>query len=160
MYYFKHTRIPSPSGERVSPVRKWQLQKDGSRELVVVGETDIYAKIQSAKDDCDIYKLLDRHAAGDFTALNLQAQRAYADITSAPKNIHEAVANVNKAKEHFFQLPVEIREAFGNDPRSFVEKSDNAEEFSKPFMDYFKAHGYEFKKVSDTPKGDDKGGEK
>ena len=110
--------------------------------LVKVGDTNIYAKIQEGKDDCDVYKILDRFTAGDVSALHRKAHGIYADLTIMPDNIHEAAARVDKAMDDFMSLPAEVREAFGNDPEKFVSLATEApDQFKKPFLDFYKKYG-------------------
>lgn len=144
-------RFFAPSGSRTADIYKHQQKpeklSDGTvvyrDELVKVGETDVYAKIQEARDDCDVYKILDRAACGDIAAMRKvqgAPESAYADIRGIPKNIHEIKKQQNSAMQSFEQLPSEIRAAFGNDPAEFVKASADREKFTQPFIDFYKKH--------------------
>ena len=156
-------RFYAPAGEKKGPVYKEKLvtekAEDGSdiirKKLVQVGETDIVAKIQACKDDCDVYKILDRFTGGDVTALHRTAHAVYADLSEMPRNIHEAVQRVDNAMDSFMTLPVEIREAFNNDPEEFVAAVKDKEKFTAPFLEFYKKYGVSHKSLED-----DKGGKK
>ena len=156
-------RFYSPAGEKKAPVYKEKLvtekSEDGSdiirKKLVQVGETDIVAKIQACKDDCDVYKILDRFTGGDVAALHRTAHAVYADLSEMPRNIHEAVRRVDNAMDSFMTLPVEIRQAFNNDPEEFVAAAKDKEKFAAPFLEFYKKHGASHESLEK-----DKGGKK
>lgn len=156
-------RFYAPVGETKAPVYKEKLVTekldDGTeiirKKLVQVGETDIVAKIQACKDDCDVYKILDRFTGGDVAALHRTAHSVYADLTQMPRNIHEAVQRVDNAIESFMSMPAEIREAFNNDPEEFVAAAKDKEKFAAPFLEFYKKHGVSHKSLEDD-KGEEK----
>lgn len=49
---------------------KLDVDELGNQVVVKDKERDIQAEINSYADDCSIYKILERHNAGDLTALN------------------------------------------------------------------------------------------
>lgn len=157
-------RFFAPSGSRTADIYKHEQKpeklSDGTvvyrDELVKVGETDVYAKIQEARDDCDVYKILDRAACGDIVAMRKvqgAPESAYVDIRGIPKNIHEVKKQQDAAINNFQSLPEEIRAAFGNDPVEFVKASADKEKFAQPFIDFYKKYT-ESKKTE--PKKEDK----
>ena len=157
-------RFFAPSGSRTAAIYKHQQKQeklsDGTvvycDELVQVGETDVYAKIQEARDDCDIYKILDRAACGDITAMHKvqgAPEYAYIDTRGLPKNIHEVKKQQDEAINKFQSLPEEIRAAFDNDPAKFVEVSADQKKFAQPFIDFYKKYS-ESQKTE--PKKEDK----
>lgn len=63
--------------EPVKPIKlhpelnyKLAIDEFGNEVVVSDGERDIQAEIDSFADECSIYKILERHEAGDLTALN------------------------------------------------------------------------------------------
>ena len=157
-------RFFAPSGSRMADIYKHEQKaeklSDGTvvyrDELVKIGETDVYAKIQEARDDCDVYKILDRAACGDITAMHKvqgAPEYAYIDTRGLPKNIHEVKKQQDTAVKKFQSLPEEIRAAFGNDPAEFVKASADKEKFTQPFIDFYKKYT-ESKKTE--PKKEDK----
>lgn len=156
-------RFYAPAGEKKAPVYKEKLVteklEDGReifrKKLIQVGETDIVAKIQACKDDCDIYKILDRFTGGDVAALHRTAHAVYADLSEIPRNIHEAVQRVDNAVDSFMSMPPEIREAFNNDPEEFLAAAKDQKKFAAPFLEFYKKHG-----VSHNSLEDEKGGKK
>lgn len=91
----------------------------GREELKLVGKTNRYNKIQSYTDECDIYNLINRYNNGDDTVL-MQRAAQYADVTTAPKNLHEALAIVSKAKHDFDRLPVAVKQQYNNNYMEFL----------------------------------------
>lgn len=62
------------------PIYQLKEFEDGHHELVVTGYTDRNAKIQEAKDSCDLKKLVDKFMrTGDISVLN-QCQPVYGDF--------------------------------------------------------------------------------
>lgn len=92
---------------------------DGRYELVEVGQSNLYNEIQSHKDSCDIYKLLERFQSGDLSALS-KVVGQYMDITDAPKTLAEAYTFVGNAEKFFSKLPLSIRDAYDHDPSKFI----------------------------------------
>lgn len=158
-------RFYAPVGETKAPVYKEQLVteklEDGTdiirKKLVKVGETDIVAKIQACKDDCDVYKILDRFTGGDVAALHRTAHNIYTDLTTLPRNIHEAVSKVDQAVDDFMSMPVEIRQAFNNDPEEFLAAARDKDKFAAPFLEFYKKHGVSHQSLEkESDKGDKK----
>lgn len=67
--------VLSPKGSNMKDVFERQDNKDGSCELVKVGETDIQEKINSFKEQTDYVTLLEKMEAGDPVA-TVRAQAA------------------------------------------------------------------------------------
>lgn len=116
--------IRSNSG---SPFKSEKLLQivDGRYELIEVGKSNLYNEIQSHKDSCDIYKILERFQAGDVSALS-QVVGQYLDITDAPKNLAEAYTFIGNAEKFFSKLPLKLREEYDFDPSKFVSDLGSA----------------------------------
>lgn len=97
---------------------KLKIETDGSRSLVADGKVNIYAKIQSFAQDCDINYLLTRFANGDASALS-KVQGFYGDFTSVPTSVQELQQRVVDAEKLFYQLPLDVREQFNHSPSMF-----------------------------------------
>lgn len=93
---------------------------------------------QAFKDECDINKIVERHAANgtlDEFLGDAQASRPGTgiDLYDYP-NFDEAMNAVAMANSLFQELPANIRERFGNNPAKLVEfmqDSKNADEAIK-----------------------------
>lgn len=96
----------------------YKFEKDGSRHLVIIGQTNVYEKIQADKDSCDINKIIERFVAGDDSALN-KVKGMYFDATDFPTNYAEYLQRQNDGNVLFKRLPIEIKEKFNNDPNEF-----------------------------------------
>lgn len=104
-----------------SPLKSDKLLQlvDGRYDLVEVGQSNLYREIQSHKDSCDIYKLLERYQSGDVSSLSKVAGQ-YLDITDAPKTLAEAYTFIGNAEKFFGKLPLKLREEYDFDPSKFV----------------------------------------
>ncbi|MCI9476501.1 MAG: hypothetical protein HFE71_08540 [Emergencia sp.] len=117
--YTKNTaEITSSVGSSMQPSYKMTVEKDGQRVLKHVGETDLYAEIQSHKDSCDINYILQRFAQGDQTALS-KIQGVYGDFTQMPTTLAELQQRVVDAESLFYNLPVDVRAEFNHSPSEF-----------------------------------------
>ncbi len=104
-----------------SPLKSDKLLQliDGRYDLVEVGKSNLYNEIQSHKDSCDIYKLLERYQNGDVSALS-HVVGQYMDITDAPKTLAEAYTFVRNAEKFFSKLPLKVRDEYDHDPVKFL----------------------------------------
>lgn len=128
------TAIHAVPGSRMKDDRLLQMV-DGHYELVTVGQSDLYAEIQSHKDSVDINKLLERYRNGDTGALQ-HVVGQYMDIVDAPKTLAEAYEYIHNAKAFFYNLPLDIRKEYDHDASAFIRDlgSDHSRElFSKVF---------------------------
>ena len=111
-YGEKPPRRPANPGSGTEPHYVQRYDETGHPYLVKDGETDVYAIIQSHKDECDINVLLQKYTGGDMTVLHQGG--TYADIADLPENMHEMVNFVNAQKERFESLPAAIKQKFEN----------------------------------------------
>ena len=111
-YGEKPQREPQEPGNRMQPHYRQKYDENGHPYLIKDGETDVYAIIQSHKDECDINALLARYAAGDMGVIHPGA--VYADISDIPDNIIEMINIINANREKFDALPAKVKELFGN----------------------------------------------
>lgn len=122
----KHKRyyIESGSGEQK------EFKIDGNK-LIQTGTKNLYDEIQSHKEECDIEQIISRVKLGDTSALREDGN--YIDCTVFPKNINKVREMVKDAENEFFKLPIEVRNAFGNDFDKYME-AYGTEEFKKILM--------------------------
>lgn len=113
---------PECCGDKIVKMYQMQKNKDGDTELVCTGTRDQNAVIQSHKNSCDINYILER-AKNDPRILNMSTMQ-YLDLTELPSNIYEASDMIERAKDSFMNLPVDIREKFDNNPEKFVRSYD------------------------------------
>lgn len=103
----------------VYKLEKQLVDRDGQRDLEVVGKTDFYQYIQSHKDSVDINVLLARYQQGDLSALE-RVKGQYLDISEAPKSLAEMYSFVSNASEFFNKLPLDVRKEYDFNPASFI----------------------------------------
>lgn len=129
-------RIPTPAGDRVLEVFQEEITKDGKKELVHIGDTNIYDKIQEGREDTLIQNILVHLANGDLSVLRQQKPQ-YIDSTTLPKTLMEANNIVIKAKQEFEKMPKEVKEKFDNDAELYVNTMGTQEWLDKmsPYND-------------------------
>lgn len=85
---------------------------------------------QSAKDECDINKIVERAKKGAEPPVS-DRQPMYGDFTQVPTDLREAMVMVVTANNAFMQLDAHLRKRFDNDPAvlvDFVKDPKNREE--------------------------------
>lgn len=122
MFRTKYQRIEKVSnpGDPIRIVRAGEIDKK-THNLVVVekGKEDLYAKINSFADSCNIHVLLARFRNGDNESL-LQRAGAFIDISAMPANINDFIALSRNAENLFNSLPVSVKESFNNNVVEFI----------------------------------------
>lgn len=75
---------------------------------------------QEFAEECDINVIMQRHP--DIGAYNRSLREPiYADFTSVPNNLQEAMEQVRVASNAFYELPAQVRREFDNDPVRFAD---------------------------------------
>ena len=119
-------------GSRIQPTFADSIDEvTGVATVIKVGETDLDEYIQSFRDTTDIYKILDRLTLSGG-ALPSVPDNAFADLSSLPTNVHEALKLVNSAKLTFDSLSPEIRKEYSNNFNEFIADFGSAR-FNKLF---------------------------
>ena len=139
-YLNRPKRKPTPAGDVFLEVFQEEITKDGKKELVMVGKTNIYDKIQEGREDTEIKNILQHLALGDLSILRQQKPQ-YIDSTTSPKSLMEANNIVLKAKQEFEKMPKEVREKFDYDAEIYVNTMGTNEWLEKmsPYNDQIKA---------------------
>lgn len=104
------------------------LADDGSVILTPGNEVSLDDEIQSHRASTDMNLILSRYMNGDTSVLT-RVQGVYADVTGAPKNMHEALSMVLRAQEDFNKLPKDIRAKFGFDCNKYISSIGSDEWF-------------------------------
>lgn len=128
--YNKPPRIETPAGDEFLEVFQEEIGKDGKREVVCIGKTNIFDQIQEGKEATEIQNVLAACAMGDMSMLKSQ-EPLYIDATTFPKTLMEANNIVVKAKEEFEKLPKEVREKFDYSPDLYVNEMGTKEFLEK-----------------------------
>lgn len=93
------------------------LNKTSSPIIRKIGEENVYEKIQSYKDDVDIYNILKRFSeTGDSSLLNKRVG-AFMDIADLPDNIHDFNNMIKEAADKYKNLDDSIKENIFNDDK-------------------------------------------
>lgn len=119
--YGERERQYVPTGDGIEPVYAYEINKYGQKELVQVGETNLYEKIQESLEETKIENILKRVVAGDTTIL--RPDGIYADISEAPKNLIEARQQIQKLENLWNDLPIDTKREYGMSIENFVNES-------------------------------------
>lgn len=133
-----HGRIYHPESSKEIDTFEIQVDdKTGKKELVKVGKTNIYKKIQANLEETQIYNILDKFNAGNPEIVE-RLQRidgVFGDFTNAPKSLAEAQQKIIDAHNEFLKLPSDVRKEFNNSTTEFLAGLENGkiEEVLKKF---------------------------
>lgn len=130
--FTKREKIFSNPGDRFAPTYKSKVMRDGSIELVQAGKIDVYEKIQSYREECDLHCIIKKYElTGDEKLLN-KYQGVFGDFSEAPACLAEYYQRIFDAKDFFNQLPVSVKAEFNHSPEQFFA-SIGSEKFNKLF---------------------------
>lgn len=116
--YSKFEILASEPGSHLQNDYKMKVFDDGTRDLVVVGQIDIYEMIQSHRDSVDLKLTLERFARGDDSAVN-RRQAFFGDFSNMPTSLAELSQRILDAQDLFNSLDVDARRAFDFDAGKF-----------------------------------------
>lgn len=99
-----------------------KIDKNGHTYLVEGEVVPFYDNIQKYKDDCDVYKIIDRYQNGDSEIIKmLDSQRGqFGDFSDLPTDIIDIKNKLNSAERLFNSLPLEERNACDNNINVFL----------------------------------------
>ena len=93
------------------------LNKSAKPIIKEMGVENVYEKIQSYKDDVDIYNILKRFSeTGDINLLNKNVG-SFLDIADLPNNIHDFNKMISDAADKYKNLDDSIKENIFNDDK-------------------------------------------
>lgn len=121
LYYSRNKRRErtfAPTGDGTEPKMEIKIDEYGHKELVQVGTSNLYEKIQLSADDCNIENILARAGQGDLTAFT--GSKIYADVTDAPKNLADAQRKIQAIQNEFNSLPIEVRAKYNHSVSEYV----------------------------------------
>lgn len=129
-WHDKHERVYTNPGTRFLDTFQETIDKNGIKELVVTGKTNIYKMIQEDLESTKIENILHRVAMGDKEAL-LQREVQYIDATTMPHSLMEIQNTVLKAKQEFDKFPIEVREIFNYSADQYIAEMGTEKFFEK-----------------------------
>ena len=116
-----NTITVTSSGSKFNNIYKFEYV-DGERLLLKQEEQDnVYEKIQSFKDDTNIYKILDRVLNHDYSVLDKNQGIGF-DNEQFPHSINDYHQYVQECKYKFNTLKPEIKLLFGNNFEKFAHE--------------------------------------
>lgn len=126
-------RFTSNPGQRMKQNYTATQLSDGVIRLVEADVTDLREYINSFAESCSIEHILALCAAGDTSVLS-RVQGAYIDTTMMPKTFRDMLDVVIDGKSKFESLPIEVKNAFGNNFESWFSEAGSEEWLSKMGM--------------------------
>lgn len=111
--------ISCPTGDGTEDKFELRVNNKGVKDLVKVGKTNLYEKIQASKEQSLIYNILERFNAGDASVLE-KAKGQFGDFTQFPTSLAEAQQQVINAENMFNQLPIDVRKEFNYSYTQFL----------------------------------------
>lgn len=139
MTFFSRTSRPgrmfAPVGSHLVDVYERRVQDDGSVELCVSGQKNIYLEIQEGVSGLTPYEILDRYARCPDENLLKQQEKTYADFTACPRSLAELEQFRIDSRDAFYNLPLDVRERFGNNFQVFMQNPAAFEEFFRGFTE-------------------------
>lgn len=121
--YTKPEHVKCCAGNRFEPVYSLVLDDDGKEVLKQTDAVDMFQEIQSHHDSVCLENVLARFQMGDETALE-KVQGFYADVSNMPVKLNDVLNMARAGKEIFEKLPVEIKQTFGDDYMTFMNRPD------------------------------------
>jgi len=77
---------------------------------------------QQFLQESDVNYIVAKHkATGTVTHVRNVVEGVYADLTQTPVDLHEAQSIVLQAEQAFLEVPAQIRQRFGHDPKQFFD---------------------------------------
>lgn len=105
---------------------------DGKIELTPSGKINIQDYINSFRETCDINVIIRRLKNGDMSAMEaFKASPFYGDSTQFPKSYNEFLQVFINAQTEFANLPIDVKQKFGNDVNQFIAQIGQKEWFDK-----------------------------
>lgn len=129
-------KITSVSGDRFADTYSLKVQDNGEKTLEKTGKVDLYAKIQSYKESCDIHVILERFVNGDASALSANSP-SFGDFTQFPTTYAEVLQRQHDAEQIFMDLPLDVRAEFKHSAAEFFT-SIGTDKFNAVMDKYYK----------------------
>lgn len=131
-------RIHCRCGCNTIPECVLAVKDNGVMYLKEVGKINIYKKIQSHRDSCDMALISSKldptmlsNAMSSFRVEDVD-QAVINDLTAAPVTLGDALNSVKAAENLFNGLPLEVRKEFNFSTAAFI-KSAGSDRFMKIF---------------------------
>lgn len=137
------SRFYANSGTGVELDFSLSVNEDGEEYFELIGETDVYQRIQSYRDIVELSSLLDKFAKSEIDPFTLSQrlnakEGVYMDTIGMPRTYAELFQRAKEAESSFAQLPKDVKEAFGNSHIVFWSKVGTPE-FNSVYEKYMNA---------------------
>lgn len=126
-YYSESNRpaiIDTPAGSEFSTNYIEKIDQDGKKQLVEAGKTNIYERIQAAKENSLIKNIIERYQIDINRPSNIQ-EGIGVDLTQMPDNFIDYYNMMQELKAQFEQEPSSIRKEFNNSFEEYLAGANN-----------------------------------
>lgn len=120
----KRDVIPAPVGSSEQAVFIEKMDDSGVMHLEISSYTNLYEKIQAAKDATDVNNIVRRLGGVDMVAAAYPNKGQYIDVVGMPTSLIEAEKVLTNFQNQFDELPSDVRKQFNNNPFEFVAYAD------------------------------------
>lgn len=108
-------------GLKADEIKKIIRRPNGTKQVLTINNQPSRTQ-QHFKDECDVNNIVAKfRATGSVTHLRNSQSGVYADLTQLPIDLMEARQVVIQAEAAFEQIPAQIRQRFGHDPKNFID---------------------------------------
>lgn len=118
--------LPTSPGDEFHIEYESSYAKDGSIVLREGYKTDIQKEINSHREECDMSLIVSRYLAGDVDIIN-QRSGFYGDFTNLPKSNVEWLQLIDRSRDAFNLLPLDVRQKFDMDPNKWIATAGSPE---------------------------------
>lgn len=119
--YGDRREIFTEPGNPIEDIYGWVIDKYGQKNLEIIGQSNIYDKIQESLEETKIENILQRVVAGDNTVL--RPDGIYADLTDSPKNLLEARQQMQKLENLWNKLDPDTKREYDFSVDKFIAAS-------------------------------------
>ena len=155
--YSGQVRYTSLTGDGHEPEYQYKVTDNG-KELIKIGETDVYALIQSRLEETKIENIIKR-ATNDPDVLgsqDWQTNGQMVDISNMPTDYHTWYGLIMEAQKEFERLPAEMRIKWDNDVEKFIMNYGTEEWMNKMGMTNTESNKKENKKEEELKNNEQK----
>lgn len=108
------------------PVYGYYISEDGSRQFGVVGRRNIVDMLQESRAESDFVILRKMFERNEISASEI-VKNSFGDLENLSDGYLDALAVASEAQDLFSELPLEVRNKYGNDIFNFARSLDSGE---------------------------------
>lgn len=90
--------------------------------------------MQQFKEECDVNNIIENYTHSGILPAGDGSQPVFGDFTKIPQSYGDMVAMIQESRDHFMELPSDVRRKFNDDPvelMKFIQDENNVDEARK-----------------------------